>query len=336
MKAKFTFLILSACVLLAIGLAAWLTDKLFDLEIPGAPPQKTAAPEPSVAATTVLETVIEASQPVKPFASGEQPADTQAPLTPRAKPHVQPALPAGFVAEVTAVAGKAIASDKDGKETELRIGIQLGVGHQVRTMAASRVELRLGDDSSLAIAEKTVISLNDFAYVASDPAKCSFHMTIFEGLCRIITGGITALNPDRFKVTTQMATIGVRGCELAFHSSPNQDDIYILGLGNRESVSVECEKGGKQLLNKLTGKSIPVEAGMKASAVFSEPDTVVTIVGGQGMKSRKMDPDEFRRLTADITFRAPVRHRVEVTPKGAIFNLEPERVRESDNKREGK
>jgi len=49
------------------------------------------------------------------------------------------------------------------------------------------------------------------------------------------------MNPDRFKVTTRMATIGIRGCELGFKITKESENVYVINLAGKETVRITTQ-----------------------------------------------------------------------------------------------
>lgn len=316
MKARWTFILLSVAVLLAIGLAAWLTNALFDLEIEETAPPTRPVQASQPASTTT--TVIEVAQPAPEEVAPELPVGGR-------KPDVAAVPAEDFVAEVTFVAGKAFSCGKDKTKGEITLkpGMRLGIGGQIRTDPASRVELKLGDGSSMAVSERSVFVIDEFVYNPKEPRTCCFSMRVIEGLCKIVTGAVTSVNPERFRVKTRMATMGIRGCELAFRTGGDRDDIYILGLSGPETVIVEYNRQGSIINDVATGNTVEGKPGARESTTVSEPGTIVSVVRGQGAQTRKIGPEDLRILTSDLFFREAVQYKATVRPDSTVFEVVP-------------
>ncbi|MFH0878214.1 MAG: hypothetical protein V2A34_00735, partial [Lentisphaerota bacterium] len=73
----------------------------------------------------------------------------------------------------------------------------------------------------------------------------SLVVRILKGIARVVTGGITDLNPDRFIVKTGRASIGIRGCDLGFQIEPDSDQVYIVRVPTGKRIRVESIKAGQ-------------------------------------------------------------------------------------------
>ena len=71
--------------------------------------------------------------------------------------------------------------------------------------------LELNDGTRISLRPDTVIKINEYSE-QSGQENVSIHL--YKGGLRLISGFISKLNPDAFKVTTSVSTIGISGTEL--------------------------------------------------------------------------------------------------------------------------
>ncbi|WP_421901215.1 FecR domain-containing protein [Maridesulfovibrio sp.] len=77
------------------------------------------------------------------------------------------------------------------------------------TGAGSSLEVRFQDDTLLSQGQESILSVSDYVFDSSDSSELLFEMA--RGTFRMVTGKIAEQNPERFKVGTPLATIGIRG-----------------------------------------------------------------------------------------------------------------------------
>jgi hypothetical protein len=157
---------------------------------------------------------------------------------------------------------------------------------KVVTAAGSRLQIMFADESVISQGEKSEMTIDEYVYspAKKDDNACSLGLA--RGVFRVVTDRITKINPDRFKVKTKMATIGIRGCDLGFDLRPNEERIYVISLRHNERVQVE-----------RLGQAIGGELGH----VLVENSRTLTIVpDGQAMETRQIPWDELLRLFENV------------------------------------
>ncbi|HAS89733.1 MAG TPA: hypothetical protein DCS48_10580, partial [Desulfovibrio sp.] len=110
---------------------------------------------------------------------------------------------------VTGLSGEAFAQTASGTRV-LEPGSPIFQGEELITGDNSNVEVRFVDDTLISQGGNSRISLDDYVY-DPDGGASSFLGEIAEGAFRTVTGKIAEQNPDRFKLGSPLATIGIRG-----------------------------------------------------------------------------------------------------------------------------
>jgi hypothetical protein len=143
------------------------------------------------------------------------------------------------IGQVVMLEGTAAAENENGELRELSVQEPVYLNDTVTTKTRSRIQLMLDDDSVISQGENSEITLDTFVYNPNDKEDNEVGLSMKRGMFRVITGKITELNPDKFKVKTKMATIGIRGCELCFNVRDDGEDVYIVELPRGRSIVIE-------------------------------------------------------------------------------------------------
>lgn len=149
------------------------------------------------------------------------------------------------IGQVIAIQGQAIALDssdpKDPSEKprNLELKSPIFLNDKIITKEKSKIQIMLDDDTVISQGEKSQIVIDKYVYDPENKEKSNSSMKIAKGLFRVITGKISHLNPERFKVHTKMATIGIRGCELGFIVAEDTEDVFVLQLPEGKSILIQ-------------------------------------------------------------------------------------------------
>ncbi|SMF36866.1 FecR domain-containing protein [Desulfovibrio gilichinskyi] len=136
-------------------------------------------------------------------------------------PDLQPS--ASEIGVVTGLTGQAYAESEAGSRV-LEAGSHIYEGEDLVTGPAGNVEIRFIDDTLLSQGSNSRITLDDYAYDPSDSSASELLVKITEGTFRVVTGKIAEQNPERFKVGSPLATIGIRGTITVHEVIPGQSE----------------------------------------------------------------------------------------------------------------
>ena len=327
MKAKFVFAGIITATVLLIGIAAWLTNSLFNMSISDKSPQTGIMPEQPTPTTPETIAEIEIKTPARPQPAAKEQKQPQSPITvDEASPNLiasaaeqkQPGI-----GTITIIRGKASAISKDGKSRQLSEKARIFLNEKIETEQNSRLRIQFDDESTIFMGENTVTILDEYIYSPTQKDDAKFLMRFLKGTCRVITGAIVRINPERFTVRTKMASIGIRGCDLAFNSTFAQDDIYVIELSKGNTVRIETTSDGSQMINALTGEDLPINPTVKTIIDIKEPQHVVSVIKGIGTKESTIDQDDIRKLIEDTSHLSPARYDIQQTPSKVQFTLMP-------------
>jgi len=116
----------------------------------------------------------------------------------------------------------------------------------VHTYDKSRMQVKMVDQSVITIGPKSTFSFEEYTL---DGANSVATMQVKRGFFRSVTGKIGKVAPDRFKIKTRAATIGIRGTDFG-------------GFVSQESEQIACYRG-EIVVTTVDGELI-VKAGMMA------------------------------------------------------------------------
>jgi len=120
-------------------------------------------------------------------------------------------------------------------------GMELERGDTLITASKSRLQIMLQDETVITIGANSEFSFEEYLYDESKNSKLT--MRAKRGFFRSVTGRIGKVAPERFKVKTASATIGIRGTDFSGDISEHselfkcyQGEIYIEFEGNTRTL----------------------------------------------------------------------------------------------------
>ena len=157
------------------------------------------------------------------------------------------------IGEVSNVTGEAKATRLDGTTVNLSTGDPVFQGDTVETTGAGAIGLVFLDKTTLSLSEGGKMVLDELVY---DPATGTGSMAVdmVEGAFSFVSGEIAKTGPDAMKVSTPVATIGIRGTTVAGKAAVegNENSFTLLqdADGGVGQISVS-NAGGTQVLAQV-------------------------------------------------------------------------------------
>ena len=182
------------------------------------------------------------------------------------------------VGEVSAVRG--------GREIRLQTAAPVEAGDRVRTGAASNAQIRLTDESIVALRPETEFVFTEYRYAGKDDGSERAFFRLLKGGLRTITGFVGRHNHQNYGIETATATIGIRGTH------------YVLMLCEQNCLNADGSRAPDGLYGNATGFSFGTN---RVSATNKTGETVF------GVNQPFHVPDintEPRRLIAPPDFLA--------------------------------
>ena len=142
-------------------------------------------------------------------------------------------------AEVVRMTGTANAVTETGGSRDLSAGDDLFQGDRIETAADSSIRMRFSDGSAFSLGENAAMSVDAYSY-QENSAGNSFTSSIFKGVFRFVSGFIARQRARSMGVRTPVATIGIRGTQVAGEVDATSARIMLLEPeGEARPTSIE-------------------------------------------------------------------------------------------------
>lgn len=160
----------------------------------------------------------------------------------------------------------------DGRARPVTKGMTFESGETIETGDSGRAQLRFTDGAQISLQPKSQFRIDDYRYAGRNDGSEKGFFSLLRGGLRTITGAVGRTNRDNYKVTTAVATIGIRGTE------------YSVTYGNSITVTTGegiieiCNAAGCLILNSgetayiADGKTQPVMTDKKADVPPPPPE----------------------------------------------------------------
>ena len=113
---------------------------------------------------------------------------------------------------------------KDGAQAAPHSGDAVRAGERISTGRDGAASMVLRDGTVLTLGPNTTSDLSQFQYDATTQ-EGNFALDLLQGSLRVVTGLLAKINPDRFKVKTPTAVVGVRGTDFIVEAAPKLEPI---------------------------------------------------------------------------------------------------------------
>jgi hypothetical protein len=134
---------------------------------------------------------------------------------------------------------------RDGKNLEAKIAMVLQEKDHITTASRSKVQLMMQDESIITIGPDSEFILEQYSY--DDSKQSRLDMRLKQGFFRTITGKIGKVAPQRFKLHTRSATIGIRGTDFGAFSDDEYERIGCFS----GAIEVSATQGVYNLKSKM-------------------------------------------------------------------------------------
>jgi hypothetical protein len=140
-------------------------------------------------------------------------------------------LPAGFfnlahaetAGQVTHLSGPLFGVKADGARQVLSVNSAVDPGDTLITETKTYARVKFTDASEVTLRPNTQFKIENYAFVAADPAKDNALFSLFKGALRTITGLVgKRSNQDAYRMVTPTATIGIRGTQYVAEFVPEE------------------------------------------------------------------------------------------------------------------
>ncbi len=117
------------------------------------------------------------------------------------------------IGTIMALRGSAEIHQKSNHTLQAKTGMTIDKGDTVVTKNNTKVQIMLKDDTIITIGSHSSFTFDTFFFDGSKKSTLTMHMN--RGFFRSVTGKIGKIAPERFKVKTSSATIGIRGTDFS-------------------------------------------------------------------------------------------------------------------------
>lgn len=157
------------------------------------------------------------------------------------------------------VSGAVTAVSSSGVQRPLSRGAEIGNGDTVRTGEGSRAQVRFSDGALVSLQAQTEFRIDEFHYSGKADGQEKGFFSLLKGGLRTITGLVGRSNRSNYKVTTGVATIGIRGTEYMAELDDAGTDLTV---HTGEGLVEVCNDGGCILIaagetGAVGGKNVP-------------------------------------------------------------------------------
>lgn len=142
-------------------------------------------------------------------------------------------------------AGSVTAVNAAGVQRPLIKGAEVGNGDTIRTGEGGRAQVRFSDGAMLSLQPQTEFRIDNYQYASKPDGNEKGFFSLLKGGMRTITGLIGRSNRDNYKVTTSVATIGIRGTEYTGTLNPDSGELVV---NTGEGLVEVCNGAGCMLL----------------------------------------------------------------------------------------
>ncbi|CCQ75353.1 FecR domain-containing protein [Magnetospira sp. QH-2] len=137
-----------------------------------------------------------------------------------------------------------------GQKKPLTPDMPLYLSDRIQTGSKGRVALRFTDDTFFSLGSKADILVDEFIYEPGMKGS-RFSVRIAQGAFRFLSGQIAHLDAENFKVSTPVATIGIRGTHgLAVVEKDSTGCIVLLRdpRPGKEKTAMTVQSGGQMVV----------------------------------------------------------------------------------------
>jgi len=117
------------------------------------------------------------------------------------------------IGQIMAIKGNALIKRSNNSKIKAFNGMKINQGDEVITYNKTRTQIILNDDTTITIGSNSSFSFEKYQFDGTTNSQLKMHFK--RGFFRSITGKIGKIAPQRFKVETSSATIGIRGTDFS-------------------------------------------------------------------------------------------------------------------------
>ena len=139
---------------------------------------------------------------------------------------------------VSQLSGTLSVKKPDGSVRILSQKSEIRAGDTLSTERDSYAQIRFADGGQITLKPNTAVRLDQFRFAQDKPQEDSFALRLLKGGLRAVTGGLGKRSKDKYEMSTETATVGIRGTTFAVDDCVNERGGECARLNRAVYVSV--------------------------------------------------------------------------------------------------
>lgn len=191
------------------------------------------------------------------------------------------------IGKITTIEGKVLIERNNTKIVGV-LGYEIEEKDIISTQVNSKIKITFIDNTIITIGKESSLNVEEYIFNASTK-EAKTELNVLKGAFHTITGQIGKVNPDKFKLKTKSASIGIRGTE--FYGDENRivcTQGRIIVLSNSVSVDVPSGNYINIFPNQRPSVPLPLEN--------STLDNIVERLNTNNQSSNNNSVDNFNNV----------------------------------------
>lgn len=143
------------------------------------------------------------------------------------------------IGKITLLEGEAFVK-RGGETLRLNLSDQISNNDFIETKTNSKVKITFIDNTIITIGKESSLKIEDYFFDSNNKNSAKTELNVSKGAFHAITGQIGKVNPEKFKLKTKNATIGIRGTEIYGDQNRvfcTQGAIFVNSFGETREIS---------------------------------------------------------------------------------------------------
>ncbi len=184
------------------------------------------------------------------------------------------------IAKITTLNGE-VDILRDNKTLKASKDFQILQKDIIKTMEDGRAQLLFTDNTIVSVGYNSTFSIDEYINDANKPPKVNFGLK--KGFFKSMTGKIGKMNPDRFKLKTKSASIGIRGTTILIEVGENDEKV----ICTEGAIRVQNANGWSDVYQ---GEITRIQnGGMPTPAVKASQDDIDALEDQSGAKENEAE-----------------------------------------------
>ena len=187
---------------------------------------------------------------------------------------------------VSQLSGTLSVKKPDGSVRILSQKSEIRAGDTLSTERDSYAQIRFSDGGQITLKPNTAVRLDQFRFAQDKPQEDAFAVRLLKGGLRAVTGGLGKRSKDKYEMSTETATVGIRGTTFSVDDCINgregecarlQRAVYV-GVSDGEIVvrNAQGELGlGAGQFGQITREQRPLFLSTDPGLQFAPPATFI-------------------------------------------------------------